>query len=130
MRAVLLVVAARFRRGWRAWLLLALLVALVSGVAMAAATAGRRAASAFPRFVAEHGFDAAVYSVRPLPGLAGLPEVRQVIPGALPFDGPLSRATARARSSQADLTLRVLPGPRRARRGGQAGVRADAGRAG
>ena len=82
MRAVLLVVAARFRRGWRAWLLLALLIALVSGVAMAAATAGRRAASAFPRYLAEHGFDVAVYSARPLPGLAGLPEVRKRKPRA------------------------------------------------
>ena len=109
MRAVLLVVAARFRRGWRAWLLLALLIALVSGVAMAAATAGRRAASAFPRYLAEHGFDVAVYSARPLPGLAGLPEVRQVIRGALPFDGPLTCDCPRP-LSQADLTVRVLPG--------------------
>ena len=103
MRAVLLVVAARFRRGWRAWLLLSLLVALVSGVAMAAATAGRRAATAFPRYVAEHGFDVAVYSVRPLPGLTRLPEVRQVVPGATDtqcgfkfFAGPLARAAARS----------------------------------
>jgi ABC-type lipoprotein release transport system permease subunit len=110
VRAVLLVVAARFRRGWRAWLLLSLLVALVSGVAMAAATAGRRAATAFPRFVAEHGFDATVYSVRPLPGLTGLPEVRQVIPGALPFGGSVTCDCPRP-LDQANLTLRILPGP-------------------
>jgi ABC-type lipoprotein release transport system permease subunit len=110
MRAVLLVVAARFRRGWQAWLLLSLLVALVSGVAMAAATAGRRAATAFPRFVAEHGFDATVYSVRPLPGLTRLPEVRQVIPGALPLGGPVTCDCPRP-LDQANLTLRVLPGP-------------------
>jgi hypothetical protein len=109
MRAVLLVVAARFRRGWRAWLLLAVLVALVSGVAMAAATAGRRAASAFPRFVAEHGFDAVVYSVRPLPGLAGLPEVRQAIPGALPSGSPLTCDCPRPLDPH-ELTPRILPG--------------------
>src|SRR5690348_17905238 len=109
MRAVLLVVAARFRRGWRAWLLLALLIALVSGVAMAAATGGRRAATAFPRYVAEYGFDAAVYSVRPLPGLASLPEVRQVISGALPFDGPLTCNCAHP-LDQPNVTLRMLPG--------------------
>ena len=110
MRAVLLVVAARFRRGWRSWLLLSLLIALVSGVAMAAATAGRRAASAFPRFVAEHGFDVAVYSARPLPGLARLPEVRQVIPGALPLRRPVTCDCPRP-LSQANLTVRILPGP-------------------
>src|SRR5689334_14373515 len=109
MRAVLLVVAARFRRGWRAWLLLALLIALVSGVAMAAATAGRRAATAFPRFRAEHGFDAVVYSVQPLPRLAGLPEVRQIVPGALPSGSPLTCDCPRPLDPH-ELTPRILPG--------------------
>src|SRR5215831_4666884 len=77
---------------------------------MAAATAGRRAATASPRFVAEHGFDAVVYSVQPLPGLARLPEVRQVIPGALPFGGPVTCDCPHP-LHQSDLTLRMLPGP-------------------
>jgi hypothetical protein len=54
---------------------LALLVALVSGVVMAAAAAGRRTSSAFPRFTAVYGYDTVAYSFTPLPGLARLPEV-------------------------------------------------------
>ncbi len=64
---------ARHRR--RAWLALALLVALVSGVVMAAAAAGRRTSSAFPRFSTVYGYDTVAYSFKPLPGLARLPEV-------------------------------------------------------
>jgi ABC-type lipoprotein release transport system permease subunit len=64
---------ARYRR-W-SWLALALLVALVSGVAMAAAAAGRRTSSAFPRFTAVYGYDTVAYAFKPLPGLPRLPEV-------------------------------------------------------
>lgn len=73
MRAVQLVLAAQFRRQWRQWLALSLLIALVSGFVLAAAAAGRRTASAFPRFVASHGYDAVVYGSDPVPGLAAFP---------------------------------------------------------
>jgi hypothetical protein len=55
MGAVRLVFGARWRCHWRAWLGLALLVALVSGLVMAAGAAGRRAGQAFPGYLARHG---------------------------------------------------------------------------
>jgi hypothetical protein len=42
---------------------------------LAAAAAGRRTATAFPRFVAAHGYDFLVFNFQPIPGLAKLPEV-------------------------------------------------------
>jgi ABC-type lipoprotein release transport system permease subunit len=78
--------AARARRFWRAWLLLAVLVALGTAVVLAAVTAGRRADSAFPRFAAAHGYDAVVYANGPLP-LARLPGVARTVPIQAPFYG-------------------------------------------
>lgn len=86
MGAVRVILAARSRRYWRAWLLLAVLVALGTSVVLAAVTAGRRADSAFPRFVAAHGDDAVVYANGPLP-LARLPGVARVVPITGPFYG-------------------------------------------
>ena len=54
---------------------------------LAATAAGRRTESAFPQFVAAHGFDADVYAVRPLPTLAGLPGVSAVAEIAGPDNG-------------------------------------------
>jgi hypothetical protein len=80
VRAVQLVLIAQFRRQWRQWLVLSLLIALVSGFVLAAAAAGRRTASAFPRFVAGHGYDAVVYGDDPIPGLDRFPGVASVTP--------------------------------------------------
>ncbi len=44
-----------------------------------ATAAGRRTASAFPRFIAAHGYDAEVYTSVPLPELAKLPTVASAI---------------------------------------------------
>ncbi len=90
MGAVRLVFGARWRGHWRAWLALALLVALVSGLVTAAAAAGRRTDQAFPRYLARHGYDAILYTVTPRPQLRRLPEVAAAIPVALPFDGQAS----------------------------------------
>ncbi len=87
MGAIAMVLAARSRRFWRSWLALALLVALGTGLVLATATAGRRADSAFPRFVAAHGYDAIVYTTGPLP-LAALPEVAQAVRITAPFQTP------------------------------------------
>jgi hypothetical protein len=73
--AVRLVFRAEFRRRWRSWLALVGLITLVAGVVLAAAAAGRRTATAFPRFVAAHGYDFIVYNTKPVPGLAKFPEV-------------------------------------------------------
>src|SRR6266566_4792411 len=85
MRAVWLVLAAEFRRRWRSWLLLGLLIAVASGFVLASTAAGRRTDSAFPRYVASHGYDAIVYTVQPLP--KRMPEVAQLTPVQMPFYG-------------------------------------------
>jgi ABC-type lipoprotein release transport system permease subunit len=85
MRAVWLVLAAEFRRRWRSWLLLGLLIAVASGFVLASTAAGRRTDSAFPRYVASHGYDAIVYTVQPLPQLGRQDEVAQVTPVQMPF---------------------------------------------
>jgi hypothetical protein len=52
MRAVWLILAAGFRRQWKSWLLLTVLIAVASGFVLASTAAGRRTDSAFPRYVA------------------------------------------------------------------------------
>ena len=99
MGAVRLVFRARLRGHWRAWLGLSLLVALVSGLVMAAAAAGQRTDQAFPRYLDQHGYDAIVYTVTPRPQLQHLPEVAAATPVALPFYGP---PTCSCRSIQVD----------------------------
>jgi hypothetical protein len=73
-----LVLRAELKRRWRSWIALAALIALVGGLVLAAAAAGRRTASAFPDFVSTYGFDAAVYSNQPVPELAKVPGVSSV----------------------------------------------------
>jgi hypothetical protein len=76
--AVVMVLRGRFRRHWKSWLALSVLVAVAGGFVLATAAAGRRTAAAFPDFVARHGYDVVVYSEQPLPGLARLPHVASV----------------------------------------------------
>jgi hypothetical protein len=85
MRAVWLVLVAGFRRQWRSWLVLGLLIAVASGFVLAATAAGGRTDSAFPRYVASHGYDAIVYTIKDLPDLGRDPEVAQVTPVRMPF---------------------------------------------
>ena len=88
MRAVWLVLVAGFRRQWRSWVLLGLLIAVASGFVLASTAAGRRTDAAFPRYVTSHGYDAIVYTVKPLP--KRLPGVAQLTPVQMPFyDQPL-----------------------------------------
>ena len=70
-----LVLVTRWRRWWRSWLALAALIALAAGLTMAGVTTARDTTTAFPRFVAAHGYDAFYFSQRPVPAIAGLPEV-------------------------------------------------------
>ena len=72
MGAVRLVFGAELRRRWRSWLILVVLIAVVAGLVLAAAAAGRRTATAFPRFVASHGYDVYIYNQKPVPGLSRL----------------------------------------------------------
>ena len=54
---------------------------------MAAAAAGRRTESAFPSFVAAHGFDAEIYSLQPAPVISRLPGVSAVTEAFGPDNG-------------------------------------------
>ena len=85
--AVLLVFRAEFRRRWRSWLILVVLISVVGGLTLAAAAAGRRTASAFPRFVAAHGYDVYIFNPQPVRGLATLPGVATVTDVGIPAVG-------------------------------------------
>ena len=94
MRAIGVILAARFRRHLRGWLVLTLLVAIGTGLVLAAVTAGRRADSAFPRFVASHGYDAIVYGGQPLP-LTRVPSVASAVETRALFTGQPSCSCGR-----------------------------------
>ena len=87
MGAVWLVFGAELRRRWRSWLILVILVAVVVGLVLAAAAAGRRTATAFPRFVAAHGYDVYIYNNKAVPALARLPEVASLTTIGVPSSG-------------------------------------------
>ena len=87
MGALRLLFAAELRRRWRSWLILVVLVALVAGLVLAAAAAGRRTAAAFPRFVASYGYDVYIYNQSPVTGLGGLPGVSSVTAIRVPGSG-------------------------------------------
>ena len=88
MGAVGLVFGAKLRRYWRSWLLLSLLIAIVSGFVLAATAAGNRTDSAFPRYLARHGYDAIVYTDKALPQLARQPGVAKAVTVRMPFRRP------------------------------------------
>jgi ABC-type lipoprotein release transport system permease subunit len=66
---------AELRHRWRSWLLLALMVSLVTGLVLAGLAAGRRTATAFPRYQVAHGYDAFAFASRPIPAMTAIPEV-------------------------------------------------------
>jgi hypothetical protein len=106
-----MVLRARLRQHWRSWLALSGLVALVGGLVIAAAAAGSRTASAFPGFVARHGYDAVVYSGRPHPELARLPQVAHLTPALLPFVIGPSCASCRKKIDPGSFAIfEVAPG--------------------
>ncbi len=107
MGAVRLVFHAELRRRWRSWLAIAVLISVVAGFVLAATAGGRRTASAFPRFVAAHGFDAVVYATRPVPKLAKLPGVSSVTEVVIPDTGdPMCDCSHSI--SQANLSVEVV----------------------
>ena len=86
MSGVWLVFGAELRRRWRSWLILAALIALVGGLVLAAAAAGRRTATAFPRFASAYGYDVAAFNPQSGPALLRFPEIAL----ATEFDSPLT----------------------------------------
>ena len=97
MGAVRLMFGAELRRRWRSWLILVVLIAVVAGLVLAAAAAGRRTATAFPRFVASYGYDVYIYNQKPVSGLSRMPGVSSVTAIANPASGqPSCACTTRA----------------------------------
>ena len=80
MPAIWVVFRAELQHWWRSWLALTLLVAIVGATVLGAVAAGRRTASAFPRFLDRYGYDVQVYqfparlpaSVASLPGVSAI----------------------------------------------------------
>ena len=85
--ALRLIFRAELRRRWRSWLALAILIAVVGGVVMASAAAGRRTATAFPSFVRTHGYDFVVFNGSPLPQLARYPAVASITTAPVAYNG-------------------------------------------
>ena len=87
MGVLTMVLRGSFRQRWRSWLVLCLLIAMVSGLVLAATAAGRRSAFAFPAFEKAHGYDAFLYAVQPVPKLATLPGVASSTLAQFPTSG-------------------------------------------
>ena len=96
MRAVGMVLRAQLRQHGKSWLALAMLAALVGGLVMAATATARATAAAFPGFVARYGYDDIVYTARPLPQLARIPQVTQVTPVRAPWVAAVGCASCAA----------------------------------
>ena len=108
LRLLEVVVRAELRSRWRSWLVLALLVAVVGGVVLGATAAGRRTATAFPRFDAQYGYDVFVYGFAPLPKLAKLPAVESLRPMVGPDNGT-PRCSCRHPVSQVSFGVFEIP---------------------
>jgi ABC-type lipoprotein release transport system permease subunit len=107
-----LIVAARARRWWLAWLGIAVLVSVTGGVVLASAAAARRTQAALPQFVAAYGADVGAFALKPAARVvAGLPGVVSSYQLALPQAAP---ATCRGcRGPARPLALQVYsPEPR------------------
>ncbi len=108
MGAVIMVFRAELRRRWKAWLVLALLIAVVGGLVLAFTTAGRRTASAYPAFIAAHGYDVALLAPGQAPHLTTLPEVESVTEAISPVAGqPSCACTAKIDSN--DFSVSSVP---------------------
>lgn len=95
MGLIVMVLRGRFRRHWKSWLALSILVAVGGGFVLTTASAGHRTADAFPGFVARHGYDVIVYSGKPLPQLSGLPHVTSATPVPATVSDSVSCASCR-----------------------------------
>jgi hypothetical protein len=95
VRAVVMVLRARFRQYWKSWLALSLLVAVAGGFVLTTAAAGHRTATAFPEFRARHGYDVIVYSGQPLPQLTRLPHVSSATPVPVTVSADVGCASCR-----------------------------------
>ncbi len=95
MAVLAMLLRASFRHRWGSWLSLCLLIALVSGLTLAATAAGRRSDSAFTRYEAAHGYDAFLFAIKPIPKIATLPGVATSTLVGLPTSGTPTCACSR-----------------------------------
>jgi hypothetical protein len=110
--AVGLAFRAEVRRRWRSWTAIAVLISVVGGLVLAAAAAGRRTESAFPRFVSAHGFDVVIYANRPVPKIATLRQVASATEITIPDTGNPT-CSCSPTIAQANLSVAVVaPGAR------------------
>jgi ABC-type lipoprotein release transport system permease subunit len=106
-----LVLRGEWRRQRRAWLVLALLVAVMSGVVLAAGAAGRSTDNAFARYDAAHGYDAYLFSTLPIPWLGSLPDVRSVTDLNIPAGGNPRCDSCRRPINDSDFSVYELSTP-------------------
>jgi hypothetical protein len=92
---IVMVLRGRFRRHWKSWLALSILVAVGGGFVLTTASAGHRTADAFPGFVARHGYDVIVYSGKKLPQLSTLPHVSSATPVPVTISDTVGCASCR-----------------------------------
>jgi ABC-type lipoprotein release transport system permease subunit len=109
MRAVVMVLRGRLRQYWKSWLALSALVAVTGGFVLATTVTARRTAAAFPQFVAAHGYDVIVYSGRPLPRLAQLPQVASAVSVPAAFSGRLGCASCRKPIDAEQMLINEVP---------------------
>ena len=95
MAVLTMLLRASFRLRWRSWVSLCLLIALASGLVLAATAAGRRSDSVFTRYEAAHGYDAFLYAIKPIPKIATLPVVATSTLVGLPTSGTPTCACSR-----------------------------------
>ncbi len=88
MAGVMFLLRTRLRAKWASWLLVVVLVALVSGLVLAGVSTARRTTTSVPRYLADHGYDAFLFGVNPIPQLTRLPNVSTVAAGETPANGP------------------------------------------
>jgi hypothetical protein len=115
MRAVGMVLRAQLRQHGKSWLALAVLAALVGGLVMAAMATARATAVAFPDFLDRYGYDSVVYTARPLPQLARIPQVTQVTPVRAPWVAAVGCASCDAINTSGSLDAFELNPPDLAR---------------
>jgi len=109
MRAVVMVLRGRLRQYWKSWLALSALVAVTGGFVLATTVTARRTAAAFPQFVPAHGYDVIVYSGRPLPRLAQLPQVASAVSVPAAFSGRLGCASCRKPIDAEQMLINEVP---------------------
>jgi hypothetical protein len=109
VRAVVIVLRARFRQYWKSWLALSLLVAVAGGFVLTTAAAGHRTAHAFSGFAARHGYDVIVYSGQPLPQLTRLPDVSSATPVPVTVSADVGCASCRKPVDTDNFLVNVVP---------------------